>query len=108
MVYFMINWRKHCVLKRARWLVTSTDTDKPMAIPVAMGICILSSVDTGSNPLVDVTVEYVVQGHIGYLVINRMLEVSCVLRDGSEDLCPPVEDTPWQKGHQKVFFFVLV
>lgn len=60
-VYFIINWNKHCALKPARGLVTHVDTDQPILILLAMAMSVPSAVGIDSDSRTNVTVKRVVQ-----------------------------------------------
>lgn len=59
-VHFMINWRKHCIRRPERRLVTLTDSDQPMVILLAMATGKVSAVHTSGNPGVETTLTRVV------------------------------------------------
>lgn len=55
----------------------------------------LSTVDTDSDPRVNVTINHVVQGRTDNPYANRVFEAICALRDRSESASSSVEDCPW-------------
>lgn len=66
-------------------------TDQPIVILV-MAKGVLSAVDTHNDSRFKVTMKRVVQGRTEYLNVNRVFDVVCVLRGGSESASPSEKD----------------
>lgn len=108
-VHFIIDWRKHCPLKEARWLVTPTGTDQLILILLAMAPGVLPAVVTSSDSWVQVTIKCIIRGRLDYLYVIRVFAAMHALRDGSESAWPSVEACPRMNAQQKmVWLFVLV
>lgn len=93
MVHFIVNWRKHHARRPARWLVASIEIDQLMVI-LTMSTGVILARDILSDSRLKRTVERIINGRTDYLCENRVFDVICALRDGSERALPSEKECP--------------
>lgn len=76
-----------------KWLVTSTDTDQCIFVPLAMSS---ECVTPQSSDALQVVVKRIVNVGPRYILVNRAYNAIEKLRDNSESAWPPDGQCPWR------------
>lgn len=109
-VYFITNWRQHCLEKSARWLVASAGIGQSIVIVLVMFMGMLRVLATAIVPRGDATFEYILHpgGDGLFYDDSRIFEAICVSTDGTESVRLVVKNCTRLETPQKIFLFVVV